>query len=746
MISIEFVHFHTEIRRQKNKIMNNTEEKLIKKHFIKSMIREYRVRLKKGEKKVISVQNHKNDRIRFLDKIQTKLIIIFFIPVLLMALLGVISYLQSSAGLNKKYEEATRTNIAMMGDYLSLGFETIESKANILTSDNNIRRYYSGYYDKSTVDKLAAYRDIKTYIFTNVSSEQYISDIYIFGKNGDGIATSGRISNVSYEDFTQSELAKLLTVSGQKGLWIGNHSDFDQKLNNSGSEYSLSYIRSFSYDLNNKQIGYIIFDVSKEYVETALDNMNLAKGSIMGCVINDEKEILRGTATEEFQFSNQPFYKAALDSEDSLRYQYVTYQNIDYLFVYNKLEIGNNILCALVPKSQIIAEATKIRNTTILVTIIAGIIVTIIGTLVAGGFGRDINKINKVLLRTAEGDLSGTVEITRKDEFRILSDSINHMIDSMKQLIHRMADVSNHVTGSVGNVAQNCGLLSEGSESILTGIDNMEQGIMQQAEDAELCLEQMSALSKDINAVYERANDIETVSKNAVEMVTQGLQTMDNLGAKVHHTSEITKVVIDDIVNLEVDSRAIDHIVGTIGTIAKQTNLLSLNASIEAARAGEVGRGFAVVAEEIRMLANQSNEAVKQIDSIIKKIQNQTQITVESARQAESVVLSQEEALVSSVRTYSEIKDRVDILTSHIKQIIGFIRNMENSKDHTLKSIESISSTLEETTAMAEEFNVTVHGQMKAVEILDKAAAELQQNADYLQEAVNVFNMKEVLN
>ncbi len=728
-------------------MLNNTEEKLIKDHFIRSIIRGNKVRRRREiEKKAESVHNHKNGRIRFMDKIQTKLIIIFFIPVMLMALLGVISYQQSSVGLNKKYEEATRTNIAMMGDYLSLGFETIESKAKILTSDNDIKRYYSGYYDDSTVDKLSTYRDIKSYIFTNVSSEQYISNICIFGKNGDGIATGGTIAKVDYEEFVQSELANQLTSSGQKGLWIGYHKDLDQKMNNSDNDYSLSYIRSFSYDLNNKQIGYIVFDVSKKYVEAALDNMNLAKGSIMGCVINDEKEILKGAAAEEFQFAEQSFYKAALASKDSLGYQYVTYQKIDYLFIYNKLKIGNSTLCALVPKSQILAEANQIRSTTILVTILASIIVTIIGTLVARGFGRDINKINKVLLRTAEGDLSNTVEITRKDELRILSDSINHMIDSMKLLIHKMADVSNHVTGSVGNVVQNSGLLLEGSESILTGIDNMEKGIIQQAEDAEHCLEQMSALSKDMNAIYDRANDIETVSRNAVEMIMQGLLTMDNLGAKVNHTSEITKVVIDDIVNLEIDSGAIDHIVGTIGTIAKQTNLLSLNASIEAARAGEAGRGFSVVAEEIRMLANQSNDAVKQIDLIIKKIQNQTRITVESARQAERVVLSQEEALASSVRTYSEIKERVDILTSHIKQIIGFIRNMENSKDLTLKSIESISSTLEETTAMAGEFNVTVHGQMKAVEMLDKAAAELQENADTLQEAVTVFNMKEVLN
>lgn len=720
----------------------NTEENLILYQMLKGIILNHKNRQRNGIKKnMMDSSVQKNKRIHFIDKIQTKLIMIFFIPVILMALLGVISYIQSSDGLNSKYEDATISNIDMMGDYLALGFGTIEAKAQVLTSDSNIKNYYSGRIDASTVEKMSTHREIKAYIYANVYSEKYIGNIYLFGSHGDGIATSGTTAKVNYEKFEQSEIANQIRSSGQKGLWVGYHEDLDEEMSSTSSDYSLSYISGFSYDLKNKQIGYIVFDVSNEFVEEALENMNLAKDSIMGCVINDEKEILKGITIDQFQFTKQSFYQNALASEDSLGYQYVTYDNKDYLFIYNKLELGNSTLCALVPKSQIIAEANQVRNITIIVTLIASIIVTIIGTIVAKGFDRDISKINKVLFIAADGDLTKKVQLTRKDEFSLLSDSINHMIDSMKSLINKTADVSGYVSESSTDITQNTRLLLKGSESILTGINEMEKGIMQQAEDAGHCLEQMSDLSNDINQINDHAGDIEIISRDTGEIISQGIQTMDNLGAKINNTSEITKIVISDIVNLELDSRAINNIVGTIRDIAGQTNLLSLNASIEAARAGEAGRGFAVVAEEIRMLANQSNDAVKQIDKIIKKIQKQTMVTVESAKQAESVVLSQEDALKKSVRTFSEIKERVDILTNHMKQITGSIKNMEKSKDNTLKSIESISSTLEETTAMAGEFGDTVHGQMKAVEMLDQAAAKLQENADYLQEAIKVFKM-----
>lgn len=688
-----------------------------------------------------TMNSSRNNKIRFIDKIQTKLIIIFFIPVILIAISGFISYRQAASGLNQKYENSSINNMEMMGDYLKLGFETVESRANIVTTDVDIRRYYSGYYKDSTIDMMSTYRDIKTFIFNNVSSDWYIENISIFGINGNGITRKGTIDNIKYDEFKDSELALNLQKSGLKGIWIGDHSDLDSEMGNLDYDYSLSYIRSFNYDLNNKQIGFVIFDVSKEFVINALTNMKLAKGSIIGCIINNEKEILNGAISDDFHFIDQGFYQSALDSKENLGHEYVTYDNKEYLFVYNKLETGNSIICALVPKSQIIEEATQVRNTTIVVTLIAGIIAILIGSFVAKGYGRTINNINKVLLAVSEGNLTKNVQIKRKDEFGILARNINYMIGSMKSLINKMMAVSDNIAGSSQNVAQNSNMLLEGAQSILSGIDEMEKGVHQQAEDAEHCFKQMSVLANDISHAYECTNEIISVSTDADEIVSYGIQTMDNLGSKVNDTSRITKVVINDIENLETDSKAIGNIISVISEIAKQTNLLSLNASIEAARAGEAGKGFAVVAEEIRSLAGQSNDAVKQIEIIINKIQNQTKTTVESARQAENIVVSQEEALSSSVKAFSDIKKCVNNLITNIHQITQFMNNMELSKNDTLKSIESISSTLEETAAMATEFGATAQRQRTAADILFTAASKLEENANDLQEAVRVFKL-----
>ena len=676
-------------------------------------------------------------------KIRSKLILIFLTPVVLIMLLGWISYQQSANGLYKKYESSAATDVDMLGSYLTLGFQTVESKANVLVSDNDIKRYYSGYYDDKTSEKLSTYKDIQANIFSNVISEWYIKNIYMFGKSGDGIATEGEIRKIKYNEFMDTDLAQALETTKDKGIWIGAHQELDKQLDKKQDNYCTSYVSSFSYNLNKEKIGYVIIDIPNDFVANALKKMDLAKGSIAGFIANNEKEIIRGAEKGKFEFTKQSFFKAAQSSKNKTGKEYIDYNGKEYLYIYHKLDTGNSTLCVMIPKDQIFAQARNIGTTTVIIVIIASIIAILIGTLVAMDISGVINKINLVMQSASKGDLTNKVKISRKDEFNTLSENVNYMIDSMMSLLYKMKDVSGAVTTSTQNIGSNSEKMLNGTQTILTGIEEMENGIIHQAEDAQHCLEEMFVLADDINQAYTKATEIEEISGNTNEIISQGIGIMNQLGSKMNDTSEITKVVIQDIENLELQSKSINSIISTINNIADQTKLLSLNASIEAARAGEAGKGFAVVAEEIRKLANQSNEAVMKIDQITGLIQKQTKITVKSAKQAEYIVISQENALSESVDTFNQIKSRVNKLTDNIKQITLLINNMENYKNNTLRSVESISSTLEETTAVAGEFGNTAREQMHSVEILGTATKELEENAGYLQDSVNVFKLKE---
>jgi methyl-accepting chemotaxis protein len=273
-------------------------------------------------------------------------------------------------------------------------------------------------------------------------------------------------------------------------------------------------------------------------------------------------------------------------------------------------------------------------------------------------------------------------------------------------------------------------------------VSDINAGIAQQAEDTQSCLYQMEHLVVQINSVTDNTRNIEMMAGSTKEVVGRGIVIVDELGAKVKDTSDITSNIIEEIEYLERESMNIGSIVATINSISEQTNLLSLNASIEAARAGIAGRGFSVVADEIRKLADQSTKAAGQIGKIIHQIQLSTKKTVGTARRAEEIVHSQEAALGDTIEVFADINRHVENLTSKLDIISDEVKKIEEAKTNTLGAIESISATAQETSAATNTLDMTASEQLKAVERLNDTAGKLLQYVQILEDAVGAFKIR----
>jgi methyl-accepting chemotaxis protein len=248
-------------------------------------------------------------------------------------------------------------------------------------------------------------------------------------------------------------------------------------------------------------------------------------------------------------------------------------------------------------------------------------------------------------------------------------------------------------------------------------------------------------LSDKINQVYNSTYEIEQIAKDTKVIVGEGIITIDELNSKSSATTDITHVVINEIEDLSLQSQSIESFIEVINGIADQTNLLSLNASIEAARAGDAGRGFAVVAEEIRKLADQSIKASNQITAVVNTIKTKTKVTANSAKQAESIVGSQMEALAKTIKTFENINDHVGNLVNNLNNIADGVRGIETAKDDTLDAIRNISAVSQQTATSSEEVSATAINQITSVEYLSKSASELALDAKRLEEAIQTFQI-----
>ena len=673
--------------------------------------------------------------------VRAKLIMAFLVPVIFIIILGALSYSKSAEGLIGNYESSSMSNMSNMAKYLDFGLGIVSSKADMLNSNKILLNYYSGSYQYDKMEEMSRYIEIGELVSSNIFSERYIANIFLVADYGSSISGNKTLSDkLVYKDFIKNEEGALLAESGIKDTWLGVHPKMDQLTKWSKDKYAISYMRTL-YNNANQAIGCVVLDVSYDYVKEILAGSGLPDGRVIAFITKDGREILSGEVTEEFAFNQQDYYSRAVKSEEANGYEYMKYDGKDYLFVYSKIKTSDSLLCAIIPQSIIVKQAEDVKNITLMIVFVACIIAVALGTFIASGFSNTIHRMIQVLHKTASGDLTNEITVRRRDEFSILSKSINDMTGSMMKLIRKMAGVSKTILKSAVVVSESSDILVNTTQNITVAVGDIEQGVTQQALDAENCLHQMADLAKRINVVYHNANNIEQIASSTKIIVNNGMGIIDDLSLKAKDTTDITQSVILDIENLEKESGAIVGIIETMNGIAEQTNLLSLNASIEAARAGQAGRGFSVVAEEIRKLADQSLKASGEISNIINRIENQTKKTVKTAKYAESIVLSQQDALKNTVDVFTDINGHVENLTENLHQIADGIQGIEHAKDDTLGAIESISATAEETAAAAEQLGVSAEQQLSQANKLNEIVQQLSNDAENLEETVSVFRV-----
>lgn len=732
-----------EVKKEKLKKVKPKKEKLKKekvrkpkKERIKKERPAKQTERKPQPKKTGNSRKAAKDKGMGLRGIQVKLIGAFMIPVILFVIIGFMIYSKCSTTLNSTYEASANTSVGTLEEYLGLGFENIELMATRLSINSAITSYYTG----SEVKSESMLMDTKVALSNESTADKFIDHIIVCAKSGTACSEKGAIRGDVYNAFVESEEGKNVESEiGMGSMWISSHPAIDEVTGYDSDEYALSLVTVLKNN-SNKSVGYIIIDVKTSFIQDILDNAQISDNSIKGFVLEDGSQVLSGDS--DIKFTDTDFYQEALAGENLQGSKEVSYEGADYLFTYSRIEGTNMLVCAMVPQKEIMAGAQVILRYTLIAVAICAVIAIVVGSVLASGISKAIRKVNRVLKKTSDGDLTGQISMKRKDEFNVLSSSITNMIGSMKDLILKMTNVSGHVSDSAVQVGTNSEVLLEVTKNITEAVDYINSGISQQAQDTESCLEQMNGLAERINVVHENTDEISEIAQEAQGAIENGMVIVANLGEKVQGTTEVTETIIREIRELNKESIAINSIIGTINEIAEQTNLLSLNASIEAARAGEAGRGFAVVSEEIRKLAEQSGNAGNQIGEIINHIQERLAATIETAGLAGESVAFQTEALNNTVDVFKNISQQVSKLAEDVEKITQSVGGIEQAKEDTMNAIESISTTSNQTESASEELARSTEKQLQAVEVLNDAVKRLQMDAEDLDTSVSIFKVQ----
>ncbi|MDI6877906.1 MAG: methyl-accepting chemotaxis protein [Desulfitobacteriaceae bacterium] len=354
----------------------------------------------------------------------------------------------------------------------------------------------------------------------------------------------------------------------------------------------------------------------------------------------------------------------------------------------------------------------------ILFPLIALLLSLLIGYLISRMITRPLTEMMSTVKDVAGGDLRvEALSISSKDEIGQLAEAFNMMVTNLKNLVLNISKASTQLSGASQELSAITEENASASDQISSVISQVASTAEQESDSTERITGTINQMSGQMETIAQDCRDLLSIAEQTTDQFQQGQEAVTRAVHQMEEIGDESARVQELIHILQQRSSEIGEFVEIITAISAQTNLLALNAAIEAARAGEEGRGFAVVAEEVRKLAEQSQEAAQKIVNVIQDNHaSLEQVVVANAAEAEKInegiddvkkaghlFSFLKELVEKNAQSASQIDTFVQEIAVHSQGVDEVIRDINILSHDTTERIQALTATMEEQTASMEE-------------------------------------------
>jgi len=303
-------------------------------------------------------------------------------------------------------------------------------------------------------------------------------------------------------------------------------------------------------------------------------------------------------------------------------------------------------------KQKAYQEVDNARNSAILFGIVSVLLTVILLHLLLSKLMQPIHQLNIAIrdISQGDGDLTQRLSVTTQDEIGLLSENFNDFIDTVHQSMKQVHSATTTLDAHIDQVRNRASV----------GIELADQQLSR-GTSVSTAVTELNSSSQEISNNATTASDLTSAME---EESRQGMLALNENIESIQNLSNIMSGSSDEIEKLSAETKNIVSILDVIKGISSQTNLLALNAAIEAARAGEAGRGFAVVADEVRQLAQRTQESAAEIETMIDNLQSGTVAVVSS--------------MVESQKNSAESVDKASVADEKMQLIIGSLTQVDS--------------------------------------------------------------------
>ncbi|WP_227935372.1 methyl-accepting chemotaxis protein [Alkalihalobacillus deserti] len=388
------------------------------------------------------------------------------------------------------------------------------------------------------------------------------------------------------------------------------------------------------------------------------------------------------------------------------------------------------------------SDANSILKTVVLVLLVSLTIGIVIIFLFAKHISDPLAVVSRQVDEIAKGNLKiDKISLNQKGEIGLLGNNINNMVTVLREMIGKVSESSEHVASSSEQLTASADETSKATDEISESIQFVASSADNQMTSARNAMESASAISNGIEQIsssIQSVNDVASLTKqkseSGQEVIQQTIKQMNVIHTKTNDISEVVN-------QLGSKSTQIGNIVSLITSVAKQTNLLALNAAIEAARAGEHGKGFAVVADEVRKLAEQASHSASEINHLVGDIQKDIQQSVVTMDEGKHAVRDGITFVDRAGNEFVDITHSVSEVTTQLHEISDGIVQITMQSQSMVTAIEESSNLAENSAGYSQSVAASAEEQNASMEEIAATATILSNMAEELRESVKRFRL-----
>lgn len=370
--------------------------------------------------------------------------------------------------------------------------------------------------------------------------------------------------------------------------------------------------------------------------------------------------------------------------------------------------IKNTAVKSSIVNTAAVTVTSLLLSQGIIKTVILALVAFCFSILSASYLNRPSRMIMKELKNLSERKFVETIQLKTKDEYETYMEHINEIKRNIqKDFIGFNAIVDELYTfnKSVSDIA---GTMMNTSDDITVVLDQVAQAAVTQAEDTTKAISVLDDSVQNVTTISNEGQQNKTQIEEAVLGIEDSFKNVQATASQIADVLYSFSNIKKESTDLKDNADAITQIVLIVASIAKQINLLALNASIEAARAGEAGKGFTVVAEEVRKLSEETNKAVKQINESLMGFVSSIGIVVEGIDTQYTVLENENTKLSDAVTKSNQMNQRLKVVSQLLIKNSTELKSEADNITDLFDGIQNLAAIAEENSASTQEANSNV--------------------------------------